>query len=165
MRSPASLSVDMIRATLAALALSFAATGASAQGPAVFREVRLDLSGLPGGAADTKRVIGACLSQSLPLAFAGRINAGARNAPVLVVRPTSVWLAPPGTASGDDRRGGTEGPSPDFMEGEAFVGSTRIPVLVSGAGESISLAAPLQQANRRTTQLCQSFVYWLARKV
>jgi hypothetical protein len=155
-----------MRAGFAAVAMACCATGAVAQGPSVFREVRLDLSGLPSGAVETKQALGACLSQSLPVAFAGRVNPGARGAPVLVVRPTSVWLAPPANSSGDDRGNNrSELSSPDFMEGEALVGQTRIPLQVSGGGEYPSPITPLQQANRRTIQLCQSFAYWLARKV
>jgi hypothetical protein len=159
-------SADAARAALAAAALALTSAVASAQGASVFREVRIDLSGLPPGAADTRRQIGACLSQNLPLAFAGRVNAGARGAPVLVVRPTSVWLAPPVPPSGDDRAGGRmEMSSPDAMEGEAIVGGARIPLLVSGQSAPPNPGAPLAQALRRTDSLCQSFAYWLARKV
>jgi hypothetical protein len=167
MRSLALHSADVAKAALAAAVLVLCAPGASAQGATVFREVKLDLSGLPAGAVETRRQLGACLAQSLPIAFAGRVNPSARNAPVLVVRPTSVWLAPPATMSGDDRTGGgrMEVAGPDFMEGEAVIGGTRIPLSVSGAGEYPSLAAPLQQAERRTNQLCQSFAYWLARRI
>jgi hypothetical protein len=166
MRSQALRSANVMRTGFAALVVALCATGASAQGPAVFREVRLDLSGLPVGATETRQTIAACLSQNLPVAFAGRVNPGARGAPVLVVRPTSVWLAPPGNVSGDDRASSrSELSSPDFMEGEALIGQTRIPLQVSGGGEYPSPIAPLQQANRRTIQLCQSFAYWLARKV
>jgi hypothetical protein len=166
MKSQALRSADIMKAGFAAAALAWSAVGASAQGAAVFREVRLDLSGLPVGATETRQALGACLSQNLPVAFAGRVNPGARGAPVLVVRPTSVWLAPPGNGSGNDR--GTnmsELSSPDFMEGEALVGQTRIPLQVSAGGEYPSPIGALQQANRRTIQLCQAFAYWLARKV
>jgi hypothetical protein len=166
MKSPIFSSADMLRAAVALGAIALASGTAVAQGATVFREVRLDLSGLPSGAVEAKRDLGACLSRNLPLAFAGRVNAGARGAPVLIVRPTSVWLSAPVYGSGDDRGNGRmEMPSPDFMEGEAIVGATRIPISVSGAGEMPSLAAPLQQASRRTDQLCQSFAYWLARRV
>jgi hypothetical protein len=166
MRSPALRSADVLKAAFGAAALALSAAAASAQGASAFREVRLDLSGLPPGAADTKRQIGACLSQNLPLAFAGRVNAGQRNLPVLIVRPTGVWLSPPVPPSGDARTGGsTDQGSPDVMEGEAFVGATRIPLLVSGGSERAVLGAPLAQALRRTDSLCHSFAYWLARKV
>jgi hypothetical protein len=164
MKSQASRSAE---AALAA-ALVLCSGAASAQGVTVFREVKLDLSGLPVGAVETRRALGACLSQNLPLAFAGRVNPAARGAPVLVVRPTSVWLSPPGNNSGSDLGGNSsrfEVASPDSMEGEAIIGSTRVPLMVTTGAETPSLAAPLQQANRRTTQLCQSFAYWLARKV
>jgi hypothetical protein len=163
-----SLALRSAEATIAAAALLLTAGAASAQGGAVFREVRLDLSGLPTGAAETRRTLGACLAQNLPLAFAGRVNPGARGAPVLIVRPTSVWLAPPSSGTGNDLHGGngrTDFVSPDSMEGEAIIGSTRVPLMVTTGAEPPSLAAPLQQASRRTTQLCQSFAYWLARKV
>jgi hypothetical protein len=165
MRSLASRSAE---AAFAATALLLASGAASAQGAGVFREVRLDMSGLPTGAVETRRVLGACLAQNLPLAFAGRVNPGARGAPVLIVRPTGVWLSPPSGGSGSDLGGGSsrfDAMSPDSMEGEAIIGATRVPLLVTTGAETPSLAAPLQQANRRTTQLCQAFVHWLARKV
>lgn len=166
MRSPVLRSVDIMRGLVAAAALALSASAASAQGGAVYREVRLDLSGLPPGATETKAQLGACLARNLPVAFAGRLNPSARGAPVLVVRPTGVWLAPPGTPTGDERNGGrSQNSSPDFMEGVAIIGNSRVPVSVSGAGESSSVVAPYQQAARRTEQLCQSFAYWLARKV
>jgi hypothetical protein len=162
-----SLASRFAESALATIALAFCAGAASAQGASVYREVRLDLSGLPPGAGEIRQTLGACLAQNLPLAFAGRVNPGARGAPVLIVRPTSVWLSPPAGMTGDDRHGGSrfESASPDFMEGEAVIGGTRVPLLVSGSSETPSLAAPLQQAQRRTNQLCQSFAYWLARKV
>jgi hypothetical protein len=165
MRSLASRSAE---AALAAAAFLLWSGAASAQGATVFREVRLDMSGLPTGAVETRRALGACLSQNLPLAFAGRVNPGARGAPVLVVRPTSIWLSPPSAGTGSDLGGGSsrfDAASPDSMEGEAIIGGVRVPLLVTSGGETPSLAAPLQQANRRTNQLCQSFAYWLARKV
>jgi hypothetical protein len=166
MRSLASHSADIARGALAAAALALSAAAASAQGPGVFREVRVDLSGLPPGAAETRRHLGACLSRSVPVALAGRINPGARGAPVLVVRPTSVWLAPPLPPSGESGFGGRpELSSPDFMEGEAIVGGARVPLSVSGGSASQSPIAAEQQAFWRTDQLCQSFAYWLARKV
>jgi hypothetical protein len=167
MRSLALRSADMIRALAAAAVLSVTAGSAMAQDASVFREVRIDLSGLPQGAAETRRALGACLSQNLPLALAGRVNPSARGAPVLIVRPTAVWLSPPSTASGADRNGGGryEAPSPDTIEGEAIIGGTRVPLFAMSGGEPPSLAAPLQQAQRRTDQLCQAFAYWLARKV
>ncbi len=166
MRSQASRFADAARAAVAAAAFVLSVGGVVAQTGGVFREVRLDLSGLPPGASETRQRIGVCLSQNLPIAFAGRINPGLRSAPVLVVRPTSVWLAPPPTGGGDDRAGQrSEASSPDFMEGEALIGATRVPIAVSGGGEHPNLAAPVQQALRRTDQLCQSFAYWLARKV
>jgi hypothetical protein len=165
MKSLASRSAE---AAFAAAALLLATGTASAQGATVFREVRLDLSGLPAGASEARRELGACLSQSLPLAFAGRVKPGVRGAPVLVVRPTSVWLAPPSSGSGNDFGGSSshfEAVSPDSMEGEAIIGGNRIPLMVTTGAETPSLGAALQQANRRTTRLCQSFTYWLARKV
>jgi hypothetical protein len=167
MRSQALRSADVIRALAAAAVLAIASGPASAQGASIFREVRIDLSGLPQGAVETRRALGACLAQSLPLALAGRVNPASRGAPVLIVRPTAVWLSPPSTAAGDDRNGGGryEAPSPDTIEGEAIIGGTRVPLFAMSSAEPPSLAAPLQQAQRRTDQLCQSFAYWLARRV
>jgi hypothetical protein len=162
-----SLASPFVKCSIAALGLALWAGAASAQGNAVFREVRIDMSGLPAGAAETRQMLGACLAQNIPLAFAGRVNPGARNAPVLIVRPTGVWLAPPSAGSGDDRHGGSrfEAAGPDFMEGEALIGGKRVPLSVSGGSETPALAGPMQQAQRRTNQLCQSFAYWLARRV
>jgi hypothetical protein len=155
-----------LAAVAAAALLLGAATGASAQSGAVFREVKIDLSGLPQGAVEAKRDIAACLAQSLPLAFAGRVNPSARQAPVLVVRPTVVWLSPPVYGSGDDRSGGhVEMQSPDVMEGEAIIAGARVPLMVSSGAEGPSLGAPEAAARRRTDRLCQSFAYWLARKI
>ncbi|MGL4243164.1 MAG: hypothetical protein ACRCTI_18780 [Beijerinckiaceae bacterium] len=159
-------SADMMRGLAAAGLVALSAGAAAAQGPSVFREVRVDLSGLPPGAAETRRAIGVCLSQNLPVALAGRLNPAARGAPVLVVRPTNVWLAPPATPSGDEQFGGRpELSSPDSMEGEAIVGGTRIPLRVSGGFASSSPIAALQVAYQRTDTLCQNFAYWLARKI
>jgi hypothetical protein len=160
------LLANWLKSAVLGAVLALCAFPALAQGPAVFREVRLDLSGLPTGAVETRRDLGACLSQSLPLAFAGRINPSLRGAPVLIVRPTSIWLSAPFGGGGDDRSSMRyEAQSPDFMEGEAIIGAARIPLSVSGGSEAPSLAAPLQQAKRRTDNLCQSFAYWLARRV
>jgi hypothetical protein len=163
-----SLASHSVKGSAAAIALLLAPELAAAQGPAVYREVRLDMSGLPTGAVEVRRALGACLAQNLPVAFAGRISPGARGAPVLVVRPTSIWLAPPPTG-GDSEFGGGSGnldaSSPDSMAGEAIIGGTRVPLTVMAGGGTPSLAAPLQQAYNRTTQLCQSFAYWLARKI
>jgi hypothetical protein len=164
MKSLVSLSV---KAAGAAAAVILGTCGALAQGPAVYREVRLDLSALPAGAAETRRALGVCLAQNLPVAFTGRVNPGARGAPVLIVRPISVWLAPP-PVGGDTNFGGGSllgASSPDALEGEAIVGGVRTPFTVIAGGGTPSLAAPLLQANNRTTQLCQSFAYWLARKL
>jgi hypothetical protein len=166
MRSPVLRSADIAGAAFAAAALALSAGAAAAQGAPVFREVKVDLSGLPAGAAETRRQIGVCLTQNLPLAFAGRVNPAARSAPVLIVRPTSVWLSPPAPPSGDERFGGSlQNTSPDFMEGEAVVGGARVPINVSGSGGSPSPIAAGQVAFYRTEQLCQSFAYWLARKI
>ncbi len=163
MRSPASRFASGVAVTAALLC---AASPTHAQDRSVFREVRVDLSGLPPGAAETRRLMGACLAQNLPIAFAGRVNPAQRGAPVLVVRPTSVWLAPPPSSSGDDHRGSRlESGSSDYMEGEALVGGRRVPLSVAGGAAPVSPVAALNQAILRTDQLCQSFAYWLARKV
>jgi hypothetical protein len=102
----------------------------------------------------------ACLSRYVPAAFAGRINPAARNAPILVVRPFTLTL----TESTNNEDGGGSGGS-DMMEGEAVVGATRIPLLVSTAPLISSPAFAEAAARQRMDALCNSFTYWLARKI
>lgn len=154
-------------AALAAFAVGtlLAATGESrAQG--TFRAIQIDMSGVPGGAVETRRNLQACLAVKLPEAFAGRINPGARNAPVLTVRPTTVWLANAAATNIRDAFSSGEGTtSLDSLEGEAIVGGQRIPLIVSANPDFGAIGALGYAARVRTDVLCNSFAYWLARKV
>ena len=145
-----------------AIAALLAATGES-RAQASFRAIQIDMSGVPGGAAETRRNLQACLAVKLPEAFAGRINPGARNAPVLTVRPTTVWLAnASATSIRNDFQSGEGTTSLDSLEGEAIVGGQRIPLIVSANPDFGALG----YASRvRTDVLCNSFAYWLAKKV
>jgi hypothetical protein len=166
MRSQASHFASFARVASTAAVLSCAPGIAAAQGTTVFREVRIDLSGLPTGAVETRRTLGDCLSRTVPAALAGRLNPSARGAPVIVVRPTSVWLAPALPPLGEERSTGLANASnPDFMEGEAIIGGARIALGISGGSAGPSPIGAEQQAFYRTEQLCQSFAFWLARRV
>jgi hypothetical protein len=151
-------------AGFAAVAL-LAATGES-RAQATFRAIQIDMSGVPGGAAETRSNLQACLSVKLPEAFAGRVNPGARNAPVLTVRPTTVWLANAAATNIRDAFSSGEGTtSLDSLEGEAIVGGQRVPLIVS-ANPDFGAVGTLGYASRvRTDVLCNSFAYWLARKI
>ena len=133
---------------------------------ATFRAIQIDMSGVPGGAFETRRDLQACLAAKLPEAFAGRINPGARNAPVLTVRPTSVWLANAAATNIRDAFSSGEGTtSMDSLEGEAIVGGQRIPLTVSANPDFGAVGVVGYTSRVRTDVLCSSFVYWLARKV
>ncbi|MGL4637544.1 MAG: hypothetical protein ACRCWF_16290 [Beijerinckiaceae bacterium] len=136
------------------------ATGAHAQSPTVFKGIRIDVSGMPPGAGFARNQMQACLSRAVPAAMAGRINAGARNAQLLVVRPFTLTLADSNT---NDESGG--GGASDMMEGEAIIGNVRVPLLVTGASQASSPAFAEAVARQRMDALCNSFAYWLARKV
>jgi hypothetical protein len=168
MRSQALFSAKALKgAALAAFAAVtlLAATGES-RAQATFRAIQIDMSGVPGGAAETRSNLQACLAVKLPEAFAGRINPGARNAPVLTVRPTTVWLANAAATNIRDAFSSGEGTtSLDSLEGEAIVGGQRIPLIVS-ANPDFGAVGALGYASRvRTDVLCSSFAYWLAKKV
>jgi hypothetical protein len=144
---------------------SLAATG-EGRAQSVFRGVQIDMSGIPSGAAETRRDLQACLASRLPQALAGRINPGARNAPVLTVRPTSVWLASVLTnLTSEDDRGGSGSSGMDQLEGEAIVSGQRIPLLVSANPDFGTLGAATHNARVRTDALCSSFAHWIARKI
>jgi hypothetical protein len=139
---------------------------ASAQSAPVFRAIRIDMSAIPAGARQTRDDIQVCLSLGLPKAFAGRINPAAQGAPLLVVRPTSIWLASLTSHSTADDTGGSDTSSGfDSMEGEAIVGNRRIPLTVTASAPSGSAALPVEIARMRAITLCNSFVGWLARKI
>ncbi len=153
-----------VLAACAALAL-LSATGES-RAQAIFRGIQIDMSGIPGGAAVTRRDLQACLAVKLPEAFAGRVNPGARNAPVLTVRPTTVWLANAAATNIRDAFSSGEGTtSLDSLEGEAIVGGQRFPLIVS-ANPDFGAVGVVGYASRvRTDILCNSFAYWLAKKI
>ncbi len=151
-------------AGLVALAPVLAAGESQAQ--SVFRGVQIDMSGIPSGALETRRDLQACLAAKLPAVLAGRINPGARNAPVLVVRPTSVWLASIiATTTSEDDRGGSGTSSLDQLEGEAILPGRRVPLLVSANPDFGTTGAAGYNARVRTEALCTNFVYWIARKI
>ena len=142
------------------------ATIGEGRAQATFRAIQIDMSGVPGGAAETRQNLQACLSVKLPEAFAGRINPGARNAPVLTVRPTTVWLANAAATNIRDAFSSGEGvTSLDSLEGEAIVGGQRIPLIVSANPDFGAIGALGYASRVRTDVLCNSFAYWLARKV
>jgi hypothetical protein len=168
MRSQVLSSAKALKGTaLAAFAAAalLAATGES-RAQATFRAIQIDMSGVPGGAVETRRNLQACLAVKLPEAFAGRINPGARNAPVLTVRPTTVWLANAAATNIRDAFSSGEGTtSLDSLEGEAVVGGQRVPLIVSANPDFGAIGALGYASRVRTDVLCNSFAYWLARKV
>jgi hypothetical protein len=166
MKSRTSLSFEaMMKSALLVCTLVMSTNVASAQSPTVFRGIRVDMSGIPAGARQTREDLQVCLSLNLPKAFSGRINPAAQGAPVLVVRPTSVWLAPMSAGLGSDDWGKTESNVGfDSMEGEAIIGNRRIPLTVSASAPSF-ITLPVDVARQRAITLCNSFVGWLARKV
>jgi hypothetical protein len=161
------LASHFAKLALGLAAAGFGASEASAQ-QSTFRQVRVDVSGLPQGAAFARADLGACLSRMLPQAFAGRINPSALNAPVLVIRPTSVDLTPQAAGSwglGSTRFSTDNTSSMDSMSGEALIGGQRIPLTVNAAPPSGAAATTEYVARIRTQSLCQSFAYWIARRV
>jgi hypothetical protein len=153
-------------AVLATVALAMGVATGESQAQTVFRGVQIDMSGIPAGAAETRRDLQACLAAKVPGALAGRINLGARGAPLLVVRPTSVWLASINNSmTSDDDRGGRSMGSMDQLEGEAIVSGQRIPFLISASADFGTMGAAIHNARVRTDTLCTNFIYWLAKKV
>jgi hypothetical protein len=148
------------------LALITVTIPAAAQNVSVFKGIRIDVSGLPTGAFEARRDVQACLVRALPQAFAGRIDPSKSAAHVLIVRPTSVWLGTSATTSINDEfsRNDSAG-SMDSMEGEAFAGNQRVPLMVSASSDFGSVGAPEYNARLRTNTLCSNFALWLARKI
>jgi hypothetical protein len=168
MRLQALYSAKALRsAALAAFAaVALLATAGESRAQSTFRAIQIDMSGVPGGAFETRRNLQACLAVKLPEAFAGRINPGARNAPVLTVRPTTVWLANAAATNIRDAFSSGEGTtSLDSLEGEAIVGGQRVPLIVSANPDFGAIGALGYASRVRTDVLCNSFAYWLARKV
>jgi hypothetical protein len=138
----------------------------AAQSPAVFKGIRIDVSGMPVGAVEARRDIQSCLARALPQAFAGRIEPGSRSAPVLTVRPISIWLGSSSTSAINEEFSRSDnGNSIDSMEGEALAGNLRVPLMVSANSDFGSIGAPEQNARLRTNTLCSNFALWLARKI
>lgn len=161
MKSPASRSV---KALAGAAALGLLSAAAQAQG--VYSGVRIDMSAIPSGAFETKQQLQACLSRALPQALAGRVSPGARGAPLIVVRPLTVWLANAAATDIRDKFGGGIGTtSLDSLEGEVIVGGARVPITVSGNPDFGTQGLPEYNARVRTETLCQNFAYWVARRV
>jgi len=152
--------------TMAAAVASGGAAQAQAAQGAVYSGLRIDMSAIPAGAFETKQQLATCLQRNLPQALAGRIAPGQRGAPVLVVRPLTVWLANVTATDIRDERGGGAGTvSLDSLEGEAIAGGARVPVTVSANPDFGTQGLPEYNARVRTETLCQSFAYWVARRV
>jgi hypothetical protein len=156
----ASLRKVAAAASLVLLGLSGAA---QAQAQSVFQAVRVDMSEMRGGPAQTIQQLQTCLSRELPRAFAGRIVPGDRSAPVLVVRPQSVFLASAagGSVGTFDREIGM---SIDTMEGVGIVSGRRIPLTVSASPGNGAFSQLGFTTNPRVETLCQSFALWMARR-
>jgi hypothetical protein len=173
MKSQASLSNNLsvknslLPVIFAAVSLIIVGTiSAQAQTPTVYRGIRVDMSGIPEGARQTRDDLQVCLSLGLPRAFAGRINASAQGAQILVVRPTAIWLAPMGVGPTSDDFGGSDSNTGfDSMDGEAIIGNRRIPLTVSAGAPSNSAVMSVDAARMRAISLCNNFVGWLARKI
>jgi hypothetical protein len=139
---------------------------AVAQTPAVFRSVQIDMSGIPTGALEARRQLQACLSRAVPAALAGRVQPGARGAPVLTVRPTTLWLANQDAAGMSDDFNSKQGSGgADVLEGEAIIGSQRISISAAANGDLGATGWTEYGARLRTDQLCTNFALWLARKI
>jgi hypothetical protein len=139
---------------------------AAAQSPTIYRGIRVDMSGIPSGARQTRDDLQVCLSLGLPRAFAGRIIASAQGAPLLIVRPTSVWLAPLGSSPTSEKFGTVDSNVGfDSLEGEAIIGNRRMPIRVSAGAPSNASTMSVDQARMRTISLCNSFVGWVARQI
>jgi hypothetical protein len=148
------------------LLMATATVPAMAQSARVFQSIRIDMTAIPSGAAQTREDIRVCLSNGLPLAFKGRINPADRGAPVLVVRPLSIWLAPLINTPTSDETGGSDvGGGYDSMEGEALVGNQRIPLTVSAGASAGDIHMPVAVSRQRALVLCNSFIHWMARKI
>jgi hypothetical protein len=147
----------------AAASLFLLGLSGAAQAQSVFQAVRVDMSELQGGPAQTRQQLQACLSRELPRAFAGRIDPGQRAAPVLVVRPQSVFLtsAAGGSVGTFDREIGM---NIDTMEGVGIVSGRRIPLTVSASPGSGAASQLGFTTNTRVETLCQSFALWMARR-
>jgi hypothetical protein len=164
MKSKLSHSASFKRvAAAAALSLLGLSGAAQAQANSVFQAVRVDMSEMRGGPAQTIQQLQTCLSRELPRAFAGRIVPGDRSAPVLVVRPQSVFLASAagGSVGTFDREIGM---SIDTMEGVGIVSGRRIPLTVSASPGSGAFSQLGYTTNPRVETLCQSFALWMARR-
>jgi hypothetical protein len=148
------------------LALNSVFSPAEAQDISLFKGIRIDMSGLPTGAVETRRDLQACLTRALPQAFSGRIDPSKSTGRILIVRPTSVWL---GTSSAttlnDEFSRSDSGGSVDSMEGEAIAGHQRVPLMVSANSDFGNAGAPEHNARLRTNILCSNFALWLARKI
>jgi hypothetical protein len=149
----------------AALLLATAASPASAQSGAVFQGIRIDLSGLPG-AAQTRADMQACLASALPKVLGARINPGARGAPVLTVRPTSIYFANTSNINGSSGGGGNNSQiGLDEIDGDAIIGGQAIRIKAANSPISGANNLPESVARVRTLTLCNNFAYALARKV
>jgi hypothetical protein len=150
----------------ASAALMAAAVGpASAQSSGVFQGIRIDLSGLPG-ASQTRADMQACLASALPKVLGSRINPGARGAPVLTVRPTSIYFANTSNVnSNSGPNGGSSQIGLDEIDGDAIIGGQVIRIKAANSPISGAHNLPESIARLRTVTLCNNFVFALARRV
>jgi type IV secretory pathway TrbL component len=152
--------------SICAALLCLAATGALAQSPSVIGSVKIDMSGIPTGAVETRRQLQACLTRAVPTALGTRMQPGLRGAAVLVVRPTSVWLSSQSTAGISDDFNSQQGSvGADLLEGDAIIGGQRIAIAAAANGDFGATSWSEYGARLRVEQLCNNFALWLARKV
>jgi hypothetical protein len=148
------------------LALNGVSSPVVAQNASVFKGIRIDMSGLPTGAVETRRDLQTCLARALPQAFSGRIDPSKSTVSILIVRPTGVWLGTSTSTSLNDEFSRNEGGgSMDSMEGEAIAGTRRVPLMVSASSDFGNSGAAEANARLRTNTLCSNFALWLARKI
>jgi hypothetical protein len=147
------------------LVLAAAVSPAMAQSSGVFQGIRIDLSALPG-AAQTRADMQACLSSALPKVLGGRINPGARGAPVLTVRPTSLYFTNTSNTNGlAGPSGGNSQTGLDEIDGDAIVGGQVIRIKAANSPISGAHTLPESIARLRTVTLCNNFAFALARRV
>lgn len=155
------------RAALAWLAVAALTTTSAKAQQATFSSVSVDVSRLRElGLGSYADFIQASMTRSVQSAFAGRI--GAKNAPSLVVRITSLQFASHVGGDGGLSRFGGGGSGSDYMDGEAVIlnGRTvikRHPQLLSTAASAGGAWYDPESERRRAVILCNNYASWLAR--